>query len=194
MKNTAVAVLSVVIAAAVTGTACAIPVTPVAQSNAPVRVESCSALALDTTTTPEYGQTQQTTLMDASGHITSAGPAVTVDQRIPMTQMYDSTQVFAAARAVNRSNKIVSAVVYQFELFGRNGKQVGLFFGPRSGAFAANERIEPYGLGAASPWSTSLTQPTVASAACLVAYVRFSDGTSWQSPLATLPPTLESAP
>lgn len=126
--------------------------------------------------------------MDSSGHIGSAGPAIPVDQQIPMTPMYDSTRVFAAAHSVNVSHRTISGVVYEFAVSNPQHQPLSVFYGAREGAFGANASIAPYGEGALSPWSATLTQPNVGYATCFVAYVRYSDGTSWRSALAVTPP------
>lgn len=165
----------------------------IAQSDAPVQIESCSALAVNSSSTPVYGRSDVSTLMDSSGHITYAGPAQTVDQQIPMTPMYAGTRVFGTAESVNRSVKTVTGVVYQFDVLDKK-KKIGSFFGPRTGEFGKNDPVTPYSVGAQSPWSVDVTQPGVDTVTCLVAFVRFSDGTSWQSPLAYVPPERQSSP
>lgn len=168
----------------------AFPVIPVSQPAAPVQLQSCSALTFDSTSAPEYGKSFATTVSDSSGRIVYTGPPVLVDQQIPMVPLYAGTSVYASAESVNRSAKTVSAVTYRFDVFSGAGARAAMLFGSRTGMFAENARITPYGAGLLSPWTASLDQPYVSSVRCLVAQVKFSDGTSWLSPLATAPTRL----
>lgn len=152
----------------------AIPVTAIPQSNAPVQIASCSASAIATSSVPAYGQFSTNTLRDSSGKIDYAGPPISVDQHIPMTAMPDGTRVTGTAEAAIRSKKTVTGVVYQFDVLDKNQGHLAVSYGPA------------YGPDFTAPWSVQVTRSDVASVTCLVAYVRFSDGTFWQSPLATL--------
>ena len=183
-----------VLAAAFPCAAGAVPVNPVTQVGAPVQIESCSAQALNSTAAPAYGHFSTAVLRDSTGKITYVGPAVQSDQQIPMAAMYNGTRVYGSARSVNGSGQAVTGVVYQFNVLGPHAKTIASFYGPLSGVFTQNARITPPGWGMSSPWTADLTQPDVESVSCFVAYVRFSDGTSWLSPMATIPQALQSSP
>lgn len=193
MKFQVVPVLSALLLAAAPCAAQAITATPVTQVGAPVQIESCSAQTADYSSAPEYGHFSTATERDSSGRITYAGPPAPADQHIPMMSMYAGTHVFGWAQSVNGSGKAVSGVVYQFNVMSQ-GKQVASFYGSRTGTFTQNARITPYYTGLYSPWKTDVAQPKIDTVSCFVAFVKFGDGTSWLSPMATIPQALQSSP
>lgn len=176
MKSGFATALGLVLAAAFPCAAQAIPVNPVTQVGAPVQIESCSVLR------------------DGTGKINYVGPAVESDQHVPMAGMYNGTRVYGSAQSINGSGQAVTGVVYQFNVLGPHAKPIASFYGPLSGVFTQNARIAPLGWGMSSPWTADITQPDVESVSCFVAYVRFSDGSSWLSPMATIPRALQSSP
>ncbi len=177
--------LTVTFIAALTSAALAVPVVMPVQTGSPVQLRSCSATVMNSSSTPVYGRSFSNTTRDSGGNINYTGPPMSVDSQIPMLPLYASTSIFGAAEGVNRSPKTVAAVVYEFDV---TDKTIAKFYGPRTGAFATNIGIPPYGQGRLSPWQTTLSQPNVGTLTCFVAYVQFTDKTWWLSPLAVSPP------
>ena len=187
-KTILAAFLSAAVAAAFTSMALAVPVVMTTQGDAPVQLQSCSAALFGNSvvlrTTP---QVVSGTVMEGS-HIVATGPNYTTgNDTVTEVVGSASTSVFGSAEAVNRSVKAVTGVVYEFDVINPANETIATFFGPRTGKFTQNIRITPYGTGAMSTWSTTLTQPKVSVVRCFVAYVQFADGSSWTSPLAKIP-------
>jgi hypothetical protein len=150
--------------------------TPVAQPAAPMQIQSCSAQRQDYTMTPVGSAFVSGPTMNSAGQIVSFDPRFT-DQP-PALPMYGGTHVYGWAQAANRSGKAVSGVVYEFDVLSA-GKAIAAFYGPSTQS---------------APWKIDVTQPKIDAVKCFVAFVRFSDGTSWLSPLATIPQAQRSSP
>ena len=171
----------------------AVPTTVIKQTAAPVGIQSCSAVLHSGGSPAGY----------SSGASGASGPvAITYGEHIayygsPPSGPYSKsepagpgpltagTQIYATAQSVNRSAKSVAGVVYEFNVMQGPGNMPStVFYGGQTGSFANDIVISPPGLGTSSPWSTTLANSRVRSIGCFVAYVRFSDGTEWTSPLA----------
>lgn len=169
----------------------AVPTTVITQSVAPIQIQSCSAVVLAASTTPTFSQPSSgstgPTAQMYGGRIVSygySGEDVT-DSNVTTGAVMGGTRVYATAQSVNHSGKTVSGIVYQFNVLQPRGNNpAAVFYGGRTGSFAQNIVISPPGLGASSPWSTGVVNSRVGPVECFVAYVRFSDGTDWTSPLA----------
>ncbi|HEY9179964.1 MAG TPA: hypothetical protein VIO32_04555 [Candidatus Baltobacteraceae bacterium] len=171
--------------------AAAVPTTVVRQATAPVQIQSCSALVA-TSRTPYYSQSSGSTGPTAvkdGGRIVYYGypQSEYTDSGVTSGSVLGGTHVYASAQSVNQSGKTVSGVVYEFNVMkGQSSKPAAVFYGGQSGDFAQNIAISPPGLGLSSPWATGITDSRVGSVVCLIAYVRFRDGTEWTSPLAIM--------
>src|SRR5579872_1028403 len=172
----------------------AVQTTVITQTAAPVQIESCSIDVTLDVSTPWFNQ--------SSGGSGSAEPAYAYDGRIyanrtsqpaytdsevgPDPASVNGSQVYATAQSVNRSAKTVTGVVYEFNVLKGNGKSpIAVFYGGRTGSFGENVVIWPEGHGLPQ-WGTSVGETHIGSVACFIAYVRFSDGSDWTSPMAVL--------
>ncbi len=171
----------------------AVPTTVITQTAAPVQIKSCSAtVALSvpgwSNNGASYGQSGSGVAgMSTNGHSVSYGSGDYSDHEGYLLGPFSGgTDVYATAQSENQSQKIVTGVVYEFNVLKAGSSDpLAIFYGGETGSFGENVVISPASRENPS-WSTSLGETRVGSIACFIAYVRFSDGSDWTSPLAVV--------
>lgn len=169
----------------------ALKTTVIAQSGAPVQIASCSVgsvLSDEITGMRDYsaistGRTNESGIVQLNQQ---GEPRGFPTDEYGTRAAYYGAVAFAGLSAANLSAKAIKGVIFEFRVLDAKHKTVGSFYGRQTGLYRPGAAFSQKPRGPDFGWR-GYVSPYFVSAACLVDFVLYADGTSWRSPLSTLP-------